>query len=104
MLFLFAFSTILVGIHYGGKAAEYLGGPKHGKRSMQIVSIVYIGMIFVAAAGKMTNFFFLADFFLAFVVFINVISVMIMHKQVTVEIDEFYDNPKYFPELEGKKK
>ena len=104
MLFLFAFSTILVGIHYGGKAAEYLGGAKHGKRSMQIVTIVYIGMIFVAAAGKMTNFFFLADFFLAFVVFINVISVMIMHKQVTVEIDEFYDNPKYFPELEGKKK
>ena len=70
---------------------------------MQITTIIYIGMIFVAAAGKMTNFFFLADFSLAFVVFINVIYVIIMHKQVTVEIDEFYDNPKYFPELEGKK-
>lgn len=104
MLFLFAFSTILVAFHYGGKAAEYLGGPnKKGKRLMQVISIIYVCMIFIANTGKMTNFFFLADFFLAFVVFINVISVMIMHKQVTVEIDEFYDNPKYFPELEGKK-
>ena len=105
MLFLFAFSTILVAFHYGGKAAEYIGGPtKKGKRLMQVISIIYVCMIFIAHTGKMTNFFFLADFFLAFVVFINVIAVMIMHKQVTEEIEDFYDNPKYFPELAGKKK
>ena len=103
MLFLFAFSTILVAFLYGGKAAAYLGGEKYGKRLMQIVSLIYVVMIFVASAGKMTNFFFLADFFLAFQVLLNIIGVVIMHKQVKVEIDEFYDNPKYFPGVKDKK-
>ncbi|MDD4592118.1 MAG: amino acid carrier protein [Parabacteroides sp.] len=99
MILLFAFTTILVGIHYGSKQSEYLFGVK----AVKYVVAFYVATILAGALGKMAFFFNFVDIFLALVVLPNVIGVCIMHKQVKEQIDDFYGNPKYFPELQNKK-
>lgn len=97
-LFLFAYSTILVAIHYGQKQAEYVAGKKFSK----IMGVVYLLFIPVGVVGNMGFFLNFVDITLAFVVLSNILCVTAMGKQVRTLVKDFFSNPKYYPENSDK--
>ncbi|HIZ76515.1 MAG TPA: amino acid carrier protein [Firmicutes bacterium] len=92
-LFLFAYSTILVAIHYGRKQAEYVGGQKLS----QIMGVVYLLCIPFGAVATMGYFLNFVDIMLAFVVFTNIISVTLMWKQIRALVADYFGNPNFYP-------
>jgi AGCS family alanine or glycine:cation symporter len=92
-LFLFAYSTILVAIHYGQKQAEYVLGKKFSK----IMGVVYLLFIPLGVIGDMGFFLNFVDITLAFVVLSNVICVTAMGKQVRALVKDFFSNPEFYP-------
>lgn len=96
-LFLFAYSTILVAIHYGQKQAEYVGGNRFAK----IMGVVYLLLIPFGVIGDMGFFLNFVDIALGFVVLSNVLCVTAMGKQVRALVKDYFSNPRFYP---GKQK
>lgn len=96
-LFLFVLSTIIVIVFYAEKQAEYVFNTAVGK----IVRVIASLMIILGAFVSFKNAGIFLDFTLGLVVFVNMLGMVMMSGQVGAIVDDFFENPKYFP---GKNK
>lgn len=101
-VFFFVLSTIIVVVFYGEKQAEFLFGLKFSK----IWRWVYLLATVVGGLGiNITVLYSLTDFFLAMIIFPNMIAVIILAPKVKQKMDEFFNTPGeyYLADVEAKK-
>ncbi|WP_422444665.1 alanine/glycine:cation symporter family protein [Thermoanaerobacterium sp. DL9XJH110] len=85
---LFVISTIIVIIYYGEKQAEYLFGLAFSK----VMRYIYLAAIFVGSIGGLKILWQFLDILLAMIVIPNMISVVLLSKDVKKLLDEFFSN------------
>ena len=88
-LLLFAFTTILVAIHYGRMQAEFLGG----RKLAMAFSVVCLALIPLGYIGDMSFFFNFIDMGLAIIDLANVYCVVRLCRTVRGTVNEYYDDP-----------
>lgn len=96
-LFLFVLSTIIVIVFYAEKQGEYLFGTTVGK----IVRFIACGMVLLGGFVSFDNAGIFLDATLGLVVFTNMVGMIILSRELTELVDDFFGNPKYYP---GKNK
>ncbi|MFD1020650.1 alanine/glycine:cation symporter family protein [Thalassobacillus hwangdonensis] len=97
-LLFFVLTTIGVLIFYGEKQAEYLFNLKVAK----IMRIVYIAAIFVGAIGGLQFVWQFLDLLLAFVLILNIIPVLYLHKDIRAVTDDYIE--RFYRKKGGKAK
>lgn len=86
-VFLFVLSTIIVVVFYGERQAEFLFGRKFAK----IWRWLYIVAVVVGGIGiSLEELYSLTDFFLAMIIFPNMIAILVLVPQVKKLQDEFF--------------
>lgn len=87
-ILMFATATIITIIYYGEKQAEYLFGLKFSK----VMRYVYLASIFIGAVGGLKILWQFLDILLAMIVIPNMISVVLLSKDVKELLKEFFSN------------
>lgn len=99
-ILLFVLSTIIVIAFYCRKQAENLFGLSAGK----VVTVLCLVGIFYGAFGKLDNMFAMLDITLALVIFPNMIGLVLLSGKVKKLKNDFFSNPKYYPNAKKIKK
>lgn len=103
-MMMFVFSTLIVLIWYGEKQAEYLFKTTKASLVYRIICILLIPVGAVGAATYLWNFL---DLSLGLVVIVNVIAILLMHRDVIECHQEFFHSKEKFylkEQAEEKKK
>lgn len=97
-LFLFVLSTIIVIVFYCEKQAEYLWGSKVGIVFRGIASLMILLALFIS----FENAGVFLDIALGFIVIPNMIGLILLSGEVQEIYEDFFHNPKYFPNAKVK--
>ncbi|WP_077735321.1 alanine/glycine:cation symporter family protein [Bacillus sonorensis] len=97
-LVFFVLSTITVIIFYGVKQAEFL----FGKIAGHVLKLVYLAAIIIGAAGGAKAIWGFLDLALAFILFPNIIAVLLLSRKVRSLYAEFFTSEKYYLKDIGK--
>ena len=102
-LIMFVFSTLLVLIWYGEKQAEFITNSTIGAKIYRFICVLLIP---VGAAGGATYLWNFLDLSLAGALIPNLIAIVLLHKVVVKEKDEFFHTPGkyYLKDMEEYKK
>lgn len=87
-MFLFGYTTLLADIYYGEINARWLF-PKGGKKLVTGWRIISCGLILLGSVMPVTSLWELADFCGAFLVFFNVIALVMLSKYVVFALKDF---------------
>lgn len=100
-IFMFVLSTIIVVVFYGEKQAEFLFGVKFAR----VWKYVYILAILGGVFGGLEMLYPLTDFFLAMIIFPNMIAVLFLCGEVSDLTKEFFhtEGKYYLADIAAKK-
>ena len=88
-LILFVFSTLIVGLYFGEKQAEYLFG---STKAALVARIGYLACVLIGAFVNLETIFSLMDFMLTFVVVPNVIGLLLLANESKELKDDLFNN------------
>ncbi len=90
---MFVLSTIIVITYYGKTQAEFLFGTKFSN----VMVVVYLASIALGVYGGIEFLYNFLDILLATIIIPNMIGLIMLSGEVKELKDEFFSNPKYYP-------